>query len=173
MTLVPPDTAPEIAALARAIGAEFPRFRLVAKERSAFMRAIAAVMPWNRRFLDGYTTTIGYSVYMPCDVRCDGANGPRVLRHERVHLEQFRAHPIWFPLSYLLLLPAGFTMRARWEFEAYVESMRAELEETGGIADDTIDRIARQFTGPDYLYMDVRRNAVRRKLEAARLALTR
>jgi hypothetical protein len=127
-------------------------------------------MPWNRAFLTDYTTTIGYAVYMPAAVR-GAASGVGVLRHERVHLEQFRRHPVWFGVSYLLVAPALVTMRARWEMEAYVETMRAELEETGAIADATLDAIERRFTGPDYLYMDVRRRRVRRKLEAARASL--
>lgn len=174
MGLTPPDTAPPVAGLAADIKDAFPRFRLVAKERSRLMRALWAVTGmrwWNPRFLDAFTTTLGYAVFMPASVRADPIGGVRVLRHERVHLEQFRRHPVWFPVSYLLVLPAGVTMRARWEREAYIESMRAELDDTGAISDATLDWIERRFTGPDYLFMDVRRRRVRRKLEEARAAL--
>lgn len=172
--IAPIDVHPLVAALAARIREEFPRFRLVAKERSEFMRALyrfGLMGVWNPAFMDGYTTTIGYAVYMPSRMRADGVGGVDVLRHERVHLEQFRRHPFWFPVSYLLLPPALVTMRARWELEAYVESMRAELDRTGGVSDETIDHIAARFTGPDYLFMDVRRNAVRRRLEEARRRL--
>lgn len=166
--MMPPDTAPAVSELAARIRDQFPRLRLVAKERSLLMRAVARLMPWNRAFLSAYTMTIGYRVFMPAAVRRDPREGVAILRHERVHLEQFRRHPVWFPVSYLLVLPAGITMRARWELEAYVETMRAELDETGTIADASLDRMARQFTGPDYLFMDVRKRVVRRKLVHAR-----
>jgi hypothetical protein len=169
--MIPEDTHADVAALAERVLAEFPRFRLVAKEGSRFMRTVAAVMPWNPAFLTDYTTTIGYTVYMPAPVRRDGPGGVRVLRHERVHLDQFRRHPVWFPLSYLFVAPALVTMRARWELEAYVETMRDELEVTGDVSDATLDEIERRFTGPDYLYMDVRRRRVRRKIERARASL--
>lgn len=138
------------------------------------MRAVylAVLMPlYNRAFMDSFTTTIGYTVYMPAKVRADGREGVAVLRHERVHLEQFRRHPLWYPLSYLLVLPAGVTMRARWEMEAYVETMRVELERTGGVSDATLDRLERLFCGPAYLFMDVRRRRVRRRLAEARARL--
>jgi hypothetical protein len=165
-----------VAELCLALRREFPRFRLVAKEQSAFMRRLyrlGLLALWNPRFMGGYTTTIGYVVYMPAAVRGDARAGVDVLRHERIHLLQFQRHPLWFPLSYLLLLPCLVTFRARWELEAYVESMRVELEREGRIADATLEHIQGRFTGPDYFFMDVRRGRVRRKLEAARDALLR
>jgi hypothetical protein len=161
---------PRVAALVSDISDAYPRFRLVSKERSPFMRLLAALLFFNRGFLTGYTTTIGYRVYMPAAL-IGSDEGWRVLRHERVHLEQFRRHPVWFPVSYLLFAPALVTMRAVWEMEGYVESMRAELEETGTIAADTVDWIERRFTGPDYLFMDVRRRRVRARLSAERTRL--
>jgi hypothetical protein len=168
------DSASPVRELAEKLGDEFPRFRLVAKEESGFMRRLyrlGLMRFWNRRFLDVYTTTIGYTVYMPASVRRDPVGGVRVLRHERIHILQFQRHPIWFPLSYLLVLPLGITWRARWEMEAYVESMRVEMEETGAIADHTLDFIQERFTGPDYLFMDLRAGRVRQQLEQARQGL--
>lgn len=171
--MIPADACPPVRALAESLAVTYSRFRLVVKENSGFMRLIGALVAvlGNRRFMDGFTTTIGYTVYMPSAVMREAAVGVAVLRHEAVHLEQFRRHPLWFPLSYLLVAPAGWTMRARWEMQAYMETMRAELEETGSIADSTIDHIARRFTGPDYFFMDVRRRHVRRRLEAERARL--
>jgi hypothetical protein len=172
MTAIPPGTHPRVAEFARGLGAEFPRFRLIARERSPLMRALHAVVRlWNPGFLDHMTTTLAYRVYAPASVRSDPVHGVRTLRHEAVHLRQFRDHPVWLPLSYALLLPAGITMRARWEMEAYVETMRAELEDTGSVPDSTLDWIEGLFTGPAYLFMDVRRGRVRRRLREARSAL--
>lgn len=40
--------------------------------------------------------------------------------HELVHVRQQAEHPIWFWVSYLLLLPLGWNpWRTRWEAEAY------------------------------------------------------
>lgn len=136
------------------------------------MRAVHTVVRlWNPRFLDAYTTTLGYTVYMPERVRTDPRLGARILRHERVHLDQFRRHPIWYPFSYLFVLPFGWTMRAWWETEAYVETMRAELDETGTISPATVEEIARRFWGPDYFFMDLRRGTVRRRLAEVRRQL--
>lgn len=168
--VAPPGAHPAVVALARSTREAHPRFRLVVKEQSRFMRLLyfAGVMVlWNRSFMTSFTTTIGSTVYMPRSILESDA-GARVLRHERVHLDQFRRHPVWFPLSYLFVLPFGVTMRARWELEAYAETMRAELEETGTISDATVASIERRFTGPTYLFMDIRRARVRTRLEAAR-----
>jgi hypothetical protein len=126
---------------------------------------------WNPGFLAGVTTTLWSTVYMPSALLADAVAGVDVLRHEAVHVEQFARHPVWMPVSYLLLLPVGITMRARWELEAYVESMRAELERTGDISDATIEHIVGLFTGPAYVFMDVRARRVRARLEAARATL--
>ncbi len=166
---VPPGTAPEVASLAVWIRGEIPRFRLLAKESSLLMRVLHLLVRWfNPRFLAAYTTTIGHRVYMPASVRADPEGGTAVLRHERVHVEQFRRHPAWFPVSYLLVPPVGVTMRARWELEAYTETMRVELERTGDVSDRTIVNLVEVFAGPAYLYMDVRRGLVQSRLEAIR-----
>lgn len=172
--MVPAGTHEAVAWLAREIAERYPRFRLIRRERSPLMRVlyVLALMPlYNRGFLREMATTIGYRVYMPGPLLADPVAGTAVLRHERVHLEQFRRHPVWFPVSYLLVAPALVTMRARWELEAYVETMRVELERTGSVSDGTLEWIAGQFTGPAYLFMDVRRRHVRRKLADARARL--
>lgn len=75
------------------------------------------------------------------------------LRHEAVHLRDARRFPVFFQLSYLLLLPTGLTLRAWWEWRAYTETLRVELELHGRIYEQTLIEIAACFTGPDYLFM--------------------
>src|SRR5262245_16680066 len=97
------------------IEAEFPGFRLVAKERSRLQRAIAAALRLltlggQSVYLDRYVTTIGRTIYVNrgWDER-SAADRYITLRHERVHLRQFRRYGLVpMSLAYLLLpLPFG------------------------------------------------------------------
>ena len=148
--------------------AEFPKFKVVDKEDSRLQRAIAwVVKPFSPKFMVDYATTIGTTVYMP---KAWGAyTRYEVLRHERVHLRDHRKAPFGlFALSYLLLLPAGFTMRALWEYRAYVETMRVEYETFGTVFDSTINWLVDIFTGPGYFFMCPFKGYIRRKLEKTR-----
>jgi hypothetical protein len=167
-------TSPRFEAFCRELSAELPGFRLLAKEESWLMRALYRVlwMPlWNPRFLSDYTTVVVYRVYMPRALHGTEA-GYRTLRHERVHMRDARRMRVLpFVLSYLFFLPSVFTFRAFWELRAYAETMRVELEETGAISDETLEHIARRFTGSDYLFMCPFPRFVRRRLAAARARL--
>lgn len=161
-------------ALIASIRAEFPGFRLVRKDRSSWQRVIhvaliALTFGRMRRYLDGYQTTIGQSVY----VTPDWETRPFVdrivtLRHERIHLRQFRRlTPIGMTIVYLFLpLPMGFAYgRARLEWEAYRETLRAIAELRGlsaARAPELRERIIAQFTGPAYGWMWPLRRQVER-----------
>ena len=147
------------------IKTEFPRFRLIPKHRSPFQKAIHRTL-WCLTFgkmtsyMDSYVTTLGQRVYVHSDwdSRCE-ISRCIVLRHERIHMRQFRRFT--FPgmaLLYIFLpLPAGLAyFRARFELEAYAESIRASAEFYG--ADYVRDPFYRndileQFTGPSYGWM--------------------
>ena len=154
-----------LAVLLGEIESEFPRFRLIRKPDSRLQRAIhRALMVVTagqmRDYLDGYHTTMGQRVY----VTADWDDRPRderwmILRHERIHMRQFRRYT-WpgMALLYLLVpLPLGLAwFRARFEMEAYAESIRAaaELHGPGHVAAGPFrDRIVAQFTGPSYGWM--------------------
>ncbi len=92
----------------------------------------------------------------------------RILRHEAVHLRDARRFPVLFELSYVLLLPAGITMRAWWEWRGYAETLRAEAELRGDVSDALLEHVARQFTGPAYLFMCPFPGFVRGRLERLR-----
>lgn len=133
---------------------EFPKFKVVAKDNSKFMRFLAKLLwPINREFMDGYITTIGYTVYMPRDL-FNTPEGTDTLRHELVHVRQYDRFKLWFMVSYLIFpLPVIFTMRAYWEYQAYKESLRATHERFGSLGDADIEWVVEQFTSSAYGWM--------------------
>jgi hypothetical protein len=151
--------------LVRALQAEIPGFRIVRKDRSRFQRAIhwglvAITFGAMRAYLASYQTTIGRTVYVTADWdERDPLDRYVILRHEAVHLRQFRRWTLpGMALLYLLLpLPLGLAWcRARFEQEAYAESIRAAAEVWGPArpADPAYRaRILEQFVGPSYGWM--------------------
>lgn len=153
---------------------EFPGLRLVKKRGSRGQRAIhvglmVVTFGGMRGYLDDYQTTIGRTIYLtddwderdPCERYC-------TLRHEAVHLRQFRRYTLpGMAILYLLLpLPLGLAwFRARFEREAYEESIRAAAELWGmgapaGAAYRT--HVIEQFVGPAYGWMWPFRRALER-----------
>ena len=144
---------------------EFPKFKIVAKATSRLNRAIdvalrVVTLGGQRRYLTHYHTVIGYTLYVP-ESWAAGSDVDRtiLLRHERVHLLQRRRYGmVGMALIYLLpILPLGLAYgRARLEWEAYEETLRATAEHLG------LDRarspalraqLIERFTGPDYGWM--------------------
>jgi hypothetical protein len=142
-----------------------PRFRIVRKDRSRLHRLIDRVLVvvtfgQMRDYLDSYQTTIGRTVYVTSD--WDDWDPDRryvTLRHEAVHLRQFRKWtlPVMAVLYILLPLPMGLAYaRARFEWEAYAETIRAAAEVWGPAVPRGApyrDHIVEQFTGPSYGWM--------------------
>lgn len=148
-----------------ALRAEFPRFRIIRKDASTVHRAIhyaLVVLTFGgmRRYLDGYQTTIGSTVYVTRDWDDRPAEVRYVtLRHEAIHLRQFRKYTLpGMALFYVFLpLPMGLAwFRAQLEKEAYAESIRAAAEVYGADypRSATYRRsIIDQFVGPAYGWM--------------------
>jgi hypothetical protein len=147
------------------ITAEFPGFKIVLKTDSAMMRAIdvflrVITLGKMASFMDSYITTIGLTVYVPSDWDAfKDEQIARILRHERVHMRQARRYsrPL-FSFLYLFFPLPGFLayFRAKFEMEAYEETMRATAEQVGQwILDDPKFRagIVGHFTGPEYFWM--------------------
>jgi hypothetical protein len=90
------------------------------------------------------------------------------LRHEAVHLRQFRklTLPVMAVLYLLVPLPLGFAyFRARLEREAYAESIRAAAELWGISAVRAPQyraHVIEQFVGPAYGWMWPFRTSVER-----------
>lgn len=148
-----------------AISREFPRFRMVEKRDDRLSRAIDRLLRLvtfggQDRYLTEYHTVIGNTLYLPeAWHRLTERERIVLLRHERVHLRQRRRYGfVGMALLYLLpLFPFGLALgRARIEWEAYTETLRATAEVLGMEAAESPalrTHIIRRFTGPDYGWM--------------------
>ena len=147
------------------IRAEFPAFRIVPKAghrlSSWIDRALRLVtLGGQKSYLSRYFTVLGDTLYTPPTWEgMSEVDRLILLRHERVHLRQRRRYGSvlmtflylvpWFPLG----LAYG---RARIEWEAYTETLRATAELCGlsaARAPSLRREIVRRFVGPDYGYM--------------------
>ena len=171
--LAPMDPEQRYQELVAEIQREFPRMRIVRKSESGLHRLIDRVLRvvtfgQMTSYLDGYVTTIRNTIYVTDDWDDRGAlDRYCTLRHEAVHLRQFRRYtlPGMAVLYVLLPLPLGVAwFRARFEMEAYAESIRAHAELHGPAAcDDRFrERILAQFLGPSYGWMWPFRGALER-----------
>lgn len=152
-------------ALVEALRAEHPGFRIVRKDRSPLHRAIhyalvGLTLGRMRSYLDSYQTTIRRTVYVTADWdERDPDERYVTLRHEAVHLRQFRRFtlPGMAVLYVLLPLPMGLAWcRAYFEKEAYAESIRAAAEVWGPAhprGQAYRSHIIGQFTGASYGWM--------------------
>ncbi|MDB4953318.1 MAG: hypothetical protein JWO36_887 [Myxococcales bacterium] len=144
---------------------EFPKLRIIRKDQSAMHRGIHWVLyvvtfGRMRTYLDSFQTTIGNTVYVTPD--WDDWDSDRryvTLRHEAIHLRQFRKLTVpGMAILYVLLpLPLGLAwFRAHFEKEAYAESVRAAAEVWGPDypRQDAYRRhVIDQFVGPSYGWM--------------------
>jgi hypothetical protein len=144
---------------------EFPKFRIIPKRTNRLSRAIhgallVLTLGGQRHYLSHYHTVLGSTLYTP-DSWDSTPDLDRVitLRHERVHLRQRRR--LGFPLMAFLYLVPFFPLglaygRARLEWEAYEETLRATAELKGlAAAEDPRLKasLVSRFTGPDYGWM--------------------
>ena len=152
-------------ALLAALRAEFPGFRIVRKDRSALHKLIhyalvGLTLGRMTSYLDSFQTTIGRTVYVTSD--WDAWDPDRryvTLRHEAVHLRQFRTFTVpGMAVMYVLLpLPLGLSwFRAYFEKAAYAESIRAAAEVWGPAhprSPGFRNHVIAQFIGPSYGWM--------------------
>jgi hypothetical protein len=147
------------------MASEFPRFRVIAKSESRLSAAIdialrILTLNQQRQYMTHYYTVIGDTLYVPpgWDER-DPDDRVITLRHERVHLRQRRRYTMpGMTFLYLIpFFPLGLAYgRARIEWEAYCETIRATAEIKGRTAarsQSLRDHILGRFTGPDYGWM--------------------
>lgn len=145
--------------------AEFPGVRIVEKERDALSRWIdrflrVVTLGGQSAYLTRYTTVIGRTIYVPTSwaTRPD-AERYITLRHEAVHLRQaVRMGPVVMALVYLLpFVPIGLAYgRARIEWEAYADTLRAYVELYGlayARSAAVRDHLVAQFTSAAYGWM--------------------
>ncbi len=160
--MTPPNASRHEALLAD-IRREFPTFAVVKKRSSPLQKVIGVLLALitlggQRHYLTRYHTVLFGKLYVP-DVWETMVDSARyiLLRHELVHLRQRRRMgDIVLALVYLLpILPLGLAWgRARIEWEAYVETIRATAELYGIEAARRLeDEMVRRFVGPDYGWM--------------------
>jgi hypothetical protein len=144
---------------------EFPRFRIIEKRLDFLSQAIDYFLKFvtlggQREYLTRYHTVLGYTLYVPLAWSSTrDLERVIVLRHERVHLRQRRRYG-WPLMAFLYLvpwLPLGLAYgRARLEWEAYRETLRAILELKGADAlrsRELREQIVGRFTGSAYGWM--------------------
>jgi hypothetical protein len=134
--------------------------RLVTKDRVWHQKLIGALLGviGQNVYVERYVTTLGRTIYLTPDwERRTVEDRYATLRHERVHLEQFRRWGFLpMAIAYLLLpLPFGLAWcRMRLERAAYEESVRVWHELGGRAATDRMrDHVIRQFTSVAYGWM--------------------
>lgn len=144
---------------------EFPKFRIVYKRHSRLSKLIDGLLRLvtfgqMRTFMTVYHTVIGETLYVP-DVWDTMTDVEKIilLRHERVHLRQKRRFT-FLGLAFIYLVPwfpIGLAYgRAKLEWEAYVETLRATNELLGSEAARNPNlraHIVARFCGPDYGWM--------------------
>ncbi len=151
---------------------EFPNFQIVPKRSRWLQRGISAALAaitlgGQRHYLTRYHTVLFGKLYVP-DAWEAMADDDRyvLLRHERVHLRQLRRMG-QVPMALVYLVPF-FPLflawgRARIEWEAYVETIRATAEVYGLDAARALkEDIVRRYVGPDYGWMWPFPRAIRR-----------
>ncbi len=130
----------DAAALLADIAAEFAGFRVVRKRDSPLSIAIdralyVLTLGRQRAYLTHYHTVIGRTLYLPDSWdRTPEIARVIVLRHERVHLRQFRRFglPGMAAIYLVPLFPVGLAWGRAWlEWEAYRETLAATAELRG------------------------------------------
>ncbi len=144
---------------------EFPRFCIIPKRESSLSRLIDVVLKVltfgaQREFMTRYHTVLWDRLYVP-DLweRTPDLARLITLRHERIHLRQRRRYGD-FVMTFLYVFPffpLGLAYgRARIEWEAYTETIRATAELRGLEAARSPDlrrHILKQFTSGAYGWM--------------------
>jgi len=150
--------------LRQEIKSEFPKFKIIRKDLSTFMKAIdfsLKIITFGKMktFMNSFVTTIGTTMYVPKSwLNSPVTSRLSTMRHERVHMRQSKKYGSFlFSFLYLFFpLPVLFaSYRRKFEQEAYEESI-ASMYEYYGI--DMIkqkvvrDRIIDHFTSAEYFW---------------------
>ncbi|MCC6622544.1 MAG: hypothetical protein IT385_14865 [Deltaproteobacteria bacterium] len=152
---------------------ELPRLVILPKGRSRLCRVIDRALRivtfgGMRTFLTGFVTTLGQRIYVPDDwERVPPGQRYCTLRHEIVHVRQFRrfTFPGMVVLYLLLPLPVGFSPGRAWlEWQAYKETLAAHWQVHGPAyakSNAMAEHIVARFVGPEYAWMWVSGRHVR------------
>ena len=151
---------------------EFPKFKLVKKSDSLFMKilnVLLRIITFNSQkfFMTRYITTIGETVYTP-DSWADMSDRSKiiVLRHERVHMRQKKKYTFLLFTILYLLIPFPFFIayfRMKFEKEAYEESIKLQVllySKTSAKSIKFKEFIVKQFTTSMYGWMWVFKSSI-------------
>ena len=164
---------------------EFPAFRIIEKRGNFLSQCIdialkIVTLGHQRVYLTGYYTVLGYALYVPESwATLSPVDRIILLRHERVHLRQRRryGYPLMAFLYLVPFFPLGLAYgRARLEWEAYEETLRATAELCGleAARSPTLRaRIIGRFVCGDYGWMWPFPKQVARWYDAAMVRLER
>lgn len=151
---------------------EYPRFKVKDRNGTWVQGVLSILGVFTRQKYAGFTTTIGTTMYVDrswTNRRSDSKY--QTLRHEIQHVRQFHRWPmpfldhavIWrinaliMGLCYLFVLPAIWTLRAKFEREGYTQTLLVEKEIKGSISEDRMEanarRLAKTFGGSAYFFM--------------------
>ena len=151
---------------------EFPKFELVEKRNSLFMKIINVllrIITFNtqKHFMTQYITTIGEKVYVPDSwENMDNRSKIVILRHEFIHMKQKKKYTFLFFSFLYLLIPFPFFVayfRTKFEKEAYEESIRIRVALYGRNSvktDEYKKHIVNQFTTGMYGWMWIFKNSI-------------
>jgi hypothetical protein len=161
--MIPPTEGSRTGPFVREMKREFPTFDIRYKRTSDLQRAIhvtlvIVTLGAMRTYLTRYHTVLFGVLWVP-DAWDEMSDDARyiLLRHERVHLRQrARLGDVAMAFLYLFwVLPLGLAYgRARIEWEAYEETLRATHEVHGLAHAKALEpEIVRRFTSADYGWM--------------------
>lgn len=162
-TSKPPFSTPKYSAFLEELESEFPSFQIRYKSTSGLQKAIdralrILTLGKMSSYLTSYHTVLFGTLWVPTSWdRLDDVDRVILLRHERIHLRQRRRMgDVVMGFVYLIpIFPIGLAWgRARIEWEAYVETIRATEEHYGLNAAKALrGHIVDRFVGPDYGWM--------------------
>lgn len=158
-----PTQFPKTDAFVLEMKREFPSFSIERKSNSKLQRAIGhflrvVTFGGMRTYVSHYHTVLFGKLWVP-DAwdRMRDVDRYILLRHERIHLRQrARMGDLLMGIYYLFVFfPLGLAYgRARIEWEAYEETLRATTEELGiEEAKRLRSWLVERFVGPDYGWM--------------------
>ena len=157
------------------VEAEIPGMKVVRHGDSYFIRAIH----WLLRVLSvgkfepsRFTTTIGKHMYVSDTwMKSSDQSKYTTLRHEVIHMRQFRRWPMKFldlpvlrlinftifSFCYLLVFPFRITLRSKFEREAYTQTLLVHYEIAGQyplrMAQNLVSHMGANFSDSSYFYM--------------------
>lgn len=155
----------------------FPKFKIVKKSDSSLMKAVAIFLSiitlgkmTKESFMQGFKTTIGYTMYVPDNWDLlTLASKHVILHHEAKHIEQMeRDGAIKYALKYLFWPFPIFWAHGRLEYEteAYAAGMAlGRLVYGFGIQGESYNKVIKNLTGAAYFWTSIDPDKVQRRLD--------